>query len=147
MENKNQETMLSEHFSLSEMTQSGTAIRLGIANVPAADDIERMRQLCVNVLEPVRRRFGVTRISSGFRSPELNSAVGGVAGSQHLLGEAADIHISNTEAGTKIFDYIRRNLDFDQLLFEHRMTNGCRWLHVSYTTRRANRRQAGTLEC
>lgn len=57
MENKNQETMLSEHFSLSEMTQSGTAIRLGIANVPAADDIERMRQLCVNVLEPVRRRF------------------------------------------------------------------------------------------
>lgn len=49
--------MLSEHFSLSEMTQSGTAIRLGIANVPAADDIERMRQLCVNVLEPVRRRF------------------------------------------------------------------------------------------
>lgn len=89
----------------------------------------------------------MTRISSGFRSPELNSAVGGVAGSQHLLGEAADIHISNTEAGTKIFDYIRRNLDFDQLLFEHRMTNGCRWLHVSYTTRMANRRQAGTLEC
>lgn len=139
--------MLSEHFSLSEMTQSGTAIRLGIANVPAADDIERMRQLCVNVLEPVRRRFGVTRISSGFRSPELNSAVGGVAGSQHLLGETADIHISNAEAGTRIFDYIRRNLDFDQLLFEHRMTNGCRWLHVSYTTRRANRRQAGTQEC
>lgn len=142
---ENQKTMLSEHFSLEEMTRSGVAISNGISNTPSAADIERMRLLCVNVLEPVRRRFGVTRISSGFRSKELNAAVGGVATSQHLYGEAADIHISSTEAGRKIYDYIRRNLDFDQLLFEHRMSNGCRWLHVSYTTRRANRRQAAAI--
>lgn len=139
---ENQKTMLSEHFSLEEMIASGTAIRLHIANNPTAEAVDNLRRLCVNVLEPVRRRFGVTRITSGYRSPELNAAVGGEATSQHLRGEAADIHISNHEAGRKVFEYIRSNLEFDQLLFENRMSNGCCWLHVSYTTRRANRRQA-----
>lgn len=134
--------MLSEHFSLEEMTRSGVAIRQSIDNTPTAEAVECLRRLCQNVLEPVRRRFGVTRISSGYRSPELNTAVGGTAASQHLRGEAADIHISDREAGRRIFAYIRDNLDFDQLLFEHRMSNGCCWLHVSYTTRRPNRRQA-----
>lgn len=147
MEIQNQKTMLSEHFSLEEMTRSGVAVRNGIENRPTEADVERLRLLCVNVLEPVRRRFGVTRISSGFRSPELNAAVGGVSSSQHMCGEAADIHISNIEAGRKIYDYIRRNLDFDQLLFERRLSNGCRWLHVSYTARRPNRRQAAAIDC
>lgn len=143
MENK---TMLSNHFSLEEMTNSGTAIRLRIANRPSAVQIENLRQLCLNVLEPVRLRFGVTRITSGYRSPELNRAVGGVPDSQHTRGEAADIHISDMEVGRKIFDFISRNTDFDQLLFERRVKGGCRWLHVSYTTRRKNRREAGELE-
>lgn len=140
-------TMLSEHFSLEEMVRSGVAIRRKIENNPSLADIDRLRQLCVNVLEPVRRRFGVTRISSGYRSVPLNAAVGGVVTSQHLTGEAADIHISDAEKGRKVYEYIRCNLDFDQLLFEHRMSNGCRWLHVSYTTRRPNRRQARPMEC
>ncbi len=143
----NNQTLLTEHFSLEEMVRSGVAIRRKIDNSPSPSDVERLRQLCVHVLEPVRRRFGVTRISSGYRSAELNDAVGGVATSQHLRGEAADIHISDMETGRRIYDYIRRNLDFDQLLFEHRMSNGCRWLHVSYTTRRPNRRQARPVEC
>lgn len=143
MENK---TMLSKHFSLEEMTNSGTAIRLRIANRPSAVQIENLRQLCLNVLEPVRLRFGVTRITSGYRCPELNSAVGGVPDSQHTRGEAADIHISDMEVGRKMFDFIRLHTDFDQLLFERRMKGGCRWLHVSYTTRRKNRREAGELE-
>lgn len=133
---------LSRHFSLREMVCSGTAMRRGIDNTPGKAEIENMRRLCTSVLEPVRARFGVTRISSGYRSEALNAAVGGVKDSQHLRGEAADIHISDMEMGMRIYDFIRENLDFDLLLFEHRMRNGYRWLHVSFTTRRPNRRQA-----
>ena len=120
---------LSEHFSLREMTASGTAMQLNIDNTPDEAQTECLRNLCQQVLEPLRKRFGVIRVTSGFRSKRLNNAVGGVICSQHLLGEAADLHISN-------------NLDFDQLLFEHRMANGCIWLHVSYTKRHPNRHDA-----
>ena len=134
--------MLSEHFSLEEMTRSGVAIRMRIDNNPDEEQVENMRQLCRNVLEPVRRRFGVTRITSGFRSQALNAAVGGAPDSQHLRGEAADLHISNMEVGRKVFDFIRLHTDFDQLLFERRIKVGYWWLHVSFTTRRPNRHQA-----
>lgn len=68
---------LTTHFSLEEMIRSGVAISRRIDNTPTVEDIERMCLLCENVLEPIRRRFGVTRISSGYRSRELNKAVGG----------------------------------------------------------------------
>lgn len=134
---------LSEHFQLIEFVRSGTAIRLHIDNRPSPVVVERLRALCVNVLEPLRRRFGVIRITSGYRCYALNKAVGGVSNSQHLVGEAADLHVGGREAGQKVFDFIRQNLDFDQLLFEHRRSDGARWLHVSYKSDGGkNRRQA-----
>ena len=138
----NEHTMLSEHFSLEEMTRSGVALSRGIDNTPSPEAVENLRLLCLNVLEPVRRRFGAVRVTSGYRCPELNKAVGGAPLSQHLRGEAADIHIADMEVGRKIYDFVRQNTDFDQMLFERRQSNGCRWLHLSYTTRRPNRRQA-----
>ncbi len=124
--------MLTAHFSLREMCASGTAIRLGIENVPDEAVIKRLQQLCEHVLEPLRQRFGVIRITSGYRCERLNRAVGGVKNSQHLRGEAADIHVSDIEVGRKMFRFIKENLEFDQLLFEHIRENGVCWLHVSY---------------
>lgn len=129
---KVQERMLTAHFSLREMCASGTAIRLGIKNEPSEEVINRLQQLCEHVLEPLRQRFGVIRITSGYRCERLNKAVGGVKNSQHRLGEAADIHVSNIEVGRKMFQFIKENLDFDQLLFERIRENGVCWLHVSY---------------
>ena len=93
--------LLTPHFSLWEMVRSGTAIRLGIDNRPQPEHIARMRALCENVLEPLRRRFGVIRITSGFRCPALNRVVHGVRHSQHLYGEAADIHVPNRRAALR----------------------------------------------
>lgn len=136
---------LSPHFTLKEMTDSGTARRLNIENSPTTAIVENLQALCLEVLEPVRRRFGRTIISSGYRCPELNEAVGGVSNLQHILGEAADIHCPSVEEARRRFDFIRRNLDFDQLLLERRHDIGTCWLHVSYVRqpgRRSNRHDA-----
>ncbi len=140
---------LTPHFTLREMTVSGTAITRNIPNQPSAEAIENLRALCSEVLEPVRRRFGRTLISSGYRSPQLNEAVRGVRESQHMLGEAADIHCSSLTEARRRFDFIRRNTDFDQLLLERRLDIGTCWLHVSYVRqpgRRPNRRDARYLD-
>jgi len=134
--------LLTEHFRLSEFTRSGVAIRLGIDNKASAAVAENLRQLCIHVLEPLRRRFGVLRITSGYRCKKLNRAVGGTARSRHLTGNAADLHISSVEVGDKMFDFALQNLDFDELLFEHNKNRGTRWLHVSYMPNGRNRRRA-----
>lgn len=131
METIDLEQRLSPHFTLREFVVSGTAIRHNIDNTPERRHVERLRVLCHTVLEPLRRRFGVIRITSGYRCPTLNAKVGGAGNSQHLRGEAADIHVSGRQQGEKMFAYIRDNLDFDQLLFERRAKSGTVWLHVS----------------
>ena len=136
---------LSPHFTLQEMTDSGTARKLSIDNPPSADVIENLQALCEHVLEPVRRRFGRTIISSGYRCEELNRRVGGADRSQHLRGEAADIYCSSLTEARRRYDFIRQNCDFDQLLLEERLYLGTCWLHVSYVRqpgRRANRHDA-----
>ena len=130
-DNRDAMDMLTPHFSLREMTASGTAITHNIDNTPPQEAIERMRDLCKNVLEPLRSRFGKIRITSGYRCKKLNKLVGGVPTSQHLKGEAADIHISDLDVGQKMYKYIIDNIPFDQVILEHRH-DGARWIHVSY---------------
>ncbi len=142
MKNTQQDDIqLSEHFRLSEFTRSATAIRNGIDNTPSIEDIEALQSLCINVLEPLRRRFGVIRITSGYRSPKLNSVIGGSRTSQHMFGEAADIHVGNREVALKFYNFIMHNIVFDQMLLEMRKGK-VHCLHISYTTERVNRRMA-----
>lgn len=135
---------LAEHFTLGEMLRSGKAVRLKIDNTPGEAEVRALRALCQHVLEPLRQRFGRIIITSGYRSERLNEAVGGVANSQHLRGEAADIHCSSMQQARRYYDYIAQHLDFDQLLLEKRLKNGCCWIHVSYVGER-NRRTKGEL--
>ena len=94
---------LSPHFRLGEFTRSITAERLGISNEPGYEQLLAMKHLCREVLEPLRRYHGAPiRITSGYRSPALNDAVGGVGCSQHLLGEAADLSVPSEEVARQL---------------------------------------------
>ena len=122
-------TELSEHFTLEEMTVSGTALRLGIDNSPGPREKVALIRLCDEVLEPVRRHFGrPVVISSGYRSPALNRAIGGSAISQHAKGEAADFIVPGV-SNLEVARWMERNLNYDQLIYEFGESG---WLHVSY---------------
>ena len=121
----NNDIQLTEHFKLSEFTNSETARKAGIRNVPGDTEIESLRNLCQQVLEPLRAHFGTAiTISSGYRSSLLNQAVGGVRDSQHITGEAADIPYVSGWA-----EWIACNTTFDQLIIERK--GQVRWIHVS----------------
>ena len=139
-------TNLSEHFTLKEMTQSETATKLNIDNTPKPWQIDNMRTLCNLVLEPLREQFGPITVTSGFRSARLNKAVGGSLTSQHTKGEAADLRIGSPERGQAMFEWIRKNIVFDQLIMERSRHDGAQWLHVSRKReRKLNRQQAFSL--
>ena len=125
---------LSTNFSLSEFTKSSTSKRLGLDNTPSLNVIKALTYLCLHVLQPLRNWYGkAIIISSGYRSPKVNKAVGGVSTSQHMKGEAADLHLPSLEIGRRWFNYIRDNLPFDQLIWEHDKS-GTYWIHVSCKT-------------
>lgn len=128
-------TPLSEHFTLEEMTASQTAARWGIDNTPDSLAKAALRDLCANILEPLRAKVGPIRVSSGYRAPEVNKRVGGAATSQHCFGQAADITVPGMSV-PDLFNLIRKSpLPFDQVIEEYGT-----WVHVSYSSR--NRRQA-----
>lgn len=119
---------LSQHFTLSELTRSQTAVRRGIDNTPTPQVIHRLTLLCTNVLEPIRKGCGVVAITSGYRSVTLNRAIGGAAGSQHTTGDAADINVPGTTI-EQLFQWIKQSdIPYDQLIQEFNQ-----WVHVSYS--------------
>ena len=128
-----------KYFTLNELTASSTAKRKGIDNTPDATVRANLTALVANILDPLREAYGKPIVvSSGYRSPKLNRAVGGAAKSQHVTGQAADIHtLSDTPADNKkLFDLIQSlKLPFDQLINEYNFN----WVHVSFSPR--NRRQ------
>ena len=132
---------ISAHVTLSELTRSDTASRLGIDNSPGTEEITALKLLCTNVYEKVRNHFGFPiYISSGYRCQELNERIGGALNSQHIKGEAIDLDCSVFGHGTnlELYNYIKDNLEYDQLIFEGK---GGKWIHVSYRLGK-NRKQA-----
>ena len=136
---------LSENFTMAEFTKSQTAERKGIDNTPEGEHFDAAKALFENVVQKVRDEFGPTVINSGYRSPELNEAVGGSSKSQHCKGEAADIEVPGTANGD-LARWISENLDFDQLILEF-YTPGIPdsgWVHVSYKADGSNRKECLT---
>lgn len=126
---------LSEHLDLSEVTRSDSAKRNGISNMPTPEHIENFKLLAENVFEPVREHFGVPiRISSGYRSKELNDKTKGASKtSDHCFGRAIDIDNDGTSITNKqIFNFIKDNLKYKQLIFEFGTDENPAWVHVSY---------------
>jgi zinc D-Ala-D-Ala carboxypeptidase len=125
---------LTQNFSLHEMTKSDTAIRLNMLNEPTEEQVENLRTLCELVLQPIRDHFKAgVHVNSGFRSGDVNSAVGGSRTSDHCRGMAADIEIPGV-ANHALAEWISLNLSYTQLILEF-YTPGIPdsgWVHVSY---------------
>jgi len=136
---------ISKHLSLAEVSRSETAKRRGINNTPSGEHLENFKKLAENIFEPIREHFGVPiHISSGYRSKELNSAIGGSATSQHCSGEAIDIDMDGSASGVtnaQVFNFIKDNLQFDQLIWEFGSDSNPDWVHVSYETTGKQRKQ------
>jgi len=128
---------ISKHISYKEGTHSNTATRRRIRNEPNETQLEAMKLLAKKVFEPLRIHFDKPiRVNSFFRSAALNKAIGGSRTSQHCTGEAIDIDATNGITNKQLFDYIKDNLEFDQLIWEYGTDEEPDWVHVSYNSER-----------
>lgn len=136
---------LSKHLSLAEVTRSDSAKRNGISNEPTPAHLENFKLLAEKVFEPIREHFKVPiHISSGYRSAALNKKIGGSLTSQHCSGEAIDIDMDGSASGVtnaQVFNYIKDNLNFDQLIWEFGTSSNPDWVHVSYESTGKQRKQ------
>jgi len=124
---------LTDNFTLNEFVSSPTARRLGIDNTPQPEHIAQLQKLCTRLLQPLRTLYGEPfRINSGYRSPALNKAVGGVPTSQHAKGQAADVSVKNPR--NLLTELLKSRLHFDQAILYPT------FLHLSYNAAN-NRRQ------
>jgi len=129
---------ISEHISYKEATQSPTAIRRGINNNPPDNALPFMKAVAEQCFEPLRKWYGKPiKINSFYRCPELNEVVKGASNSQHVKGQAIDIDAGSREENKKLFDYIKTNLIYDQVINEYDYS----WVHVSFNPGQ-NRNQA-----
>ena len=124
---------LSRNFSLLELTKSDTAVRKGIDNNPNSDQIEKLKLLCENILQPVRDHFGRVKVTSGYRSPELCVAIGSSVNSQHAKAEAADFECPGID-NAELADWIQKELSYDQLILEYYKPGepNSGWIHCSW---------------
>ena len=130
---------LTTNFYLWELVKSSTADRLGIDNTPNAEEIRNLQTLCEKILQPARDALGPIKISSGFRSEELNRVVGGVSNSDHRLGFAADV-IPVSVSTRRLAEWVTQNCpEFDQVILEFGTLEDPNWIHLSAAPR--NRKQ------
>lgn len=134
---------ISKHISLREAIESYTAKRKGIENIPNEYQLTNMVVLAENIFEPLREWVGgPIKVNSFFRSEELNKAIGGSGRSQHCQGRAIDIDdVYGHKTNAEMYEYIKNNLDFDQLIWEFGTDNNPDWVHVSYVSNDENRRR------
>ena len=133
--------MISEHISDKEGTYSRTALRLGIKNKPNKKQLNNMIKLADEVFEPLRAYAnGPIKINSFFRSPKLNTAIGGSSKSQHCLGQAIDIDDTfGYKTNAEMYHWIKDNLEFDQMIWEFGDEDNPNWVHISYVSLKENR--------
>lgn len=118
-----------KYFTIDELCRSSKAAALKIPNNPTRDVTANLEALVLNVLDPARAEFGAAiRVSSGYRCPPLNRAVGGAATSQHMQGQAADLDTGTRAGNARLYDIILKRGLYDQLINEHDFS----WVHVSY---------------
>ena len=133
---------LSKNLSLAEVTKSTTAKRLGIDNTPDDWTTENLRKVAEHVFQPLRDAFKCPiYVSSGYRGPELNAAIGGARRSQHMEGRALDLDadVFGRCTNGEIFRWILNNVTFDQLIWEFGDQDNPDWVHVSYVHDGVNR--------
>tara|TARA_R110002153_G_scaffold48930_1_gene138153 strand:+ start:176 stop:637 length:462 start_codon:yes stop_codon:yes gene_type:complete len=131
---------ISKHISYKEATHSNHAEKYGLSNKPKAEHIKNMETVAEKVFEPLREwAKAPIRVNSMFRSLELNKGIGGSATSSHMTGNAIDITSMGGKTNLEMFNYIKDNLDFDQLIWEFGVEP--QWLHVSYVNKKDNRKQ------
>lgn len=129
---------LSEHVTIEEFCYSPTAIKKGIRNTMSLSETKKAIDLCVNVFEPIRKHVGkAVEMTSGFRCKQLNKLIGGASGSQHEKAEAFDLKLTDRE----LFDWIIKNVEFDQAIYEFGNDTHANWFHISYR-KGNNRKQA-----
>jgi len=133
--------MISKHISDKEGVYSVTAIRRGIDNIPNEEQLNNMKLLAEKVFEPLREWVGgPIKINSFFRCVELNKAIGGSHKSQHCHGQAIDIDDTFGKAtNAEMYNWIKENLDFDQMIWEFGDDDNPNWVHVSYVSEDTNR--------
>jgi len=133
--------MISEHISEKEAVKSITALRLGIDNTPDGDSLNNMKILAEKIFEPLRKWVGgPIKINSMYRSIALNQAIGGSSRSQHCQGRAVDLDdVYGHKTNKEMFDWIKDNLDFDQMIWEFGTSDNPDWVHVSYVNEEKNR--------
>lgn len=131
---------ISEHISWTEAIRSNTAKKHEIENIPNQSQIVNMKSIAKNVFEPLRTWANEPiRINSFFRSPELCIKIKSKPTSQHTKGQALDIDAMGQKTNAELFEYIKDNLDFDQLIWEHGDSENPDWIHISYVDKLNNR--------